>query len=128
MIKLASFIFLNKFIFSGILSVRFLTVILMALTIKITWILVPENSKKHPFSEYLFFGLFLSIPICNIYGFITTPDICLLFFGSLYLLVFKRFKESKSVLNCVLLGFISALLLYSKYHGGILILLSLLFN
>jgi hypothetical protein len=68
------------------------------------------------------------LPVCNIYGFISTPDAPLLLFSAILLLVYKRFLEDESWQNTLYLGISMAALMYSKYHGGLLIFLIILSN
>ncbi|MBE9586550.1 glycosyltransferase family 39 protein [Mucilaginibacter sp. JRF] len=57
----------------------------------------------------------------HIYGFITTPDGPLLFFTALFFYVYQRYLLKDSWLQALLLGIILAGLLYSKYHGILLV-------
>jgi len=122
----ALFIKLGTLLFDGVLGVRLMTVILITFSLLIVWQLVPENNRKQKNSVFLFFILIFATPVLNIYGFITTPDVPLIFFGTLYLFVFQKFINKQNLLNTFLLGLIAALLIYSKYHGGILIIISIL--
>ena len=123
---IALLIKLSSIFFSSELGIRLMTVLLNSLTILVIWKLIPKENKGHKYSELIFFTLLLAIPGFNIYGFITTPDAPLIFFFSLYLLVFRRLINKNTLLNAGLLGLCAALLIYSKYHGAILILLSII--
>ncbi|GAA4928702.1 ArnT family glycosyltransferase [Mucilaginibacter defluvii] len=57
----------------------------------------------------------------HIYGFITTPDGPLLFFTALFFYVYQRYLQKDTWPQAVLLGIILAGLLYSKYHGILLV-------
>lgn len=74
----------------------------------------------------LLFALLLAMPLFAIYGFVATPDGPLLLFSVLFLLAYQRFNNENSLINTALLGACMALLLYSKYHGVLLILFVLL--
>jgi hypothetical protein len=52
----------------------------------------------------------------------------LLFFTALYFLVYRKLVEKPGMFTAVLFGLTIALLLYSKYHGVLLILFTLLSN
>ena len=119
---------LSSYLFSGTLGIRFVTVLLLALTIKISWTLIPSKYKANHYAELIFMGIIFSIPIFNIYGFITTPDVPLLFFSSLFLLTLKNLLKKDSFFNILFFGVSAALLIYSKYHGVIVILLGVLFK
>lgn len=119
---------LSSGIFSGPLAVRFATVVLFGFTLKLIWNLVPEKFKKIKQSELLFSLLIMANPLLNVYGFITTPDVPYLFFSVLFLTSVLKFKKKNSIVNAILLSLSASLLIYSKYHGFIVILVVGLFN
>jgi len=116
MIKAGGFLFANE------LGVRFFTVIFSGLTLYILFYITEFRNVK------LMFLLFLTSPAFHAFGFISAPDVPLMFFAALYLLVFKHYIEKDSLKNSLLLGLISALMMYSKYHGILLILFTILPN
>ncbi|MGI9527299.1 MAG: ArnT family glycosyltransferase [Weeksellaceae bacterium] len=81
-----------------------------------------KNRKQLNLYAYLFFSMVLF----QVFGFINTPDAPLLFFGILYFYLLKNFLENKTILSSVLLGIAMSLLIYSKYHGILLIIFTLL--
>ena len=117
---------ISGFFFNGALGIRFITLILNTLTLWILWQLIPVKNKKNEASAWIFFGILLAIPLFHVYSFITTPDVPLLFFTALYLWVFKKITTQNNLPNALLWGFTAALLIYSKYHGGIIIILSVI--
>jgi len=119
---------LSSFLFTGTLGVRFVTVILNAVLAIVIWHLIPKNNKKHKNAELIFFTILLSMPFFNVYGFITTPDAPLLCFSAFYLLALKKLDKKENFLNILFLSITAALLIYTKYFGGIVILLSILFK
>lgn len=119
---------LSSFFFTGTLGVRFITIVLNILMAKIVWELIPKKNKEHKNSVLIFFTILLSLPFFNLYGFITTPDAPLLCFSALFLLAIKKIEEKDNLLNILFLGLTAALLIYSKYFGGIVIFLSTLFK
>lgn len=122
----ALFIKAGTMIFPGTLGLRLLTTITSTLTLAVVWKLVPETDRKKSKALMLFFLLAFSMPVFNIYGFITTPDVPLLFFSALYLYSFLRFTRERSAMNALMVGVVAALLMYSKYHGAFLILFALI--
>jgi hypothetical protein len=72
--------------------------------------------------------LVVTLPVFNIYGFIATPDAPLILFSAIFLFVYKRFLKEESWQNTLFLGLSFAVLMYSKYHGGLLIILIILSN
>lgn len=122
MIKTGYFLFRNE------LGVRLLVVISEVITLLIIWSLL-DQTVKHDYKKTLLFIMVISIlPVINIYGFIATPDSPLLLFSAVFLLIYKRFSEKEDMQTTLLLGFSMAALMYSKYHGGLLILLVILSN
>ena len=109
-------------LFPGELGVRIFIVILNLLTIAIIERLLP---KKDPI---LFYAICGSIAVAQIGGIIAVPDLPLLFFVALYFLLYKRFAEKMNLVNSVVLGLGIALMLYSKYHGILLVFFTLLSN
>ena len=83
-----------------------------------------ELKNKSQF--WLYSALFFSMILFQAFGFVTTPDSPLLFFGILYFVFLKKFIEQPNLLNALGFGLMMALLLYSKYHGILLILFTLL--
>ncbi len=73
-------------------------------------------------------GLIAAQPMLQVYGFIATPDAPLLLFTALYLLVYRRFLRAPTLPLGMLWGMTMAGLLYSKYHGVMLIFFSVLPN
>lgn len=119
----AWWISLGYSLFKNELGVRLLTVILNAFSFYWLWkILNPTDEKK----ENLFWAIFSSVLVIQTFGFLTTPDAPLLFFTLLYLYLLKRFVENKTWTNTLLLGFSFAGLMYSKYHGILVIIFTLL--
>ncbi|MDT0606653.1 ArnT family glycosyltransferase [Croceitalea rosinachiae] len=122
----AFLIWLGNLLFDGELGVRFISCLLGSGTITILWLLV-DNELKKKFVPHFFLLLF-SMALFNAYGFLTLPDTPLLFFTSLFLLVYKKFITSSSFLISLLLGLVMAALMYSKYHAVLVIIFVLLSN
>lgn len=57
----------------------------------------------------------------NIYSFLAIPDTPLLFFSTLFLYIYRRYLKNDNIYNVIFLAFIASLLLYSKYHGILII-------
>ncbi|NRB63426.1 MAG: glycosyltransferase family 39 protein [Saprospiraceae bacterium] len=109
LISIGSTLFDNEF------GVRFMTVLFQVLTFSGMWVLVGKPSEKK--ESGLFFLLLAAMPMLQVYGFITTPDVPLLACAVWYLVWFVRFVDNPSWRNTLILAFLMAALLYSKYHG-----------
>src|SRR5690606_37009100 len=110
-------------LFQNELGVRLLTIIFNSLGFYFLWkILKPESQNQ----VQLFFGILGSILVIQIFGFLSTPDSPLLFFTVFYLFSLKKFLEKNSVLSIFILAVSFAGLMYSKYHGILVILFTLI--
>ncbi len=118
---------ISSLLFSGNLSIRFLTIITHLLTILIIWKII-DNRQASKKDIYLFFIIISSVVMFAAYGFITTPDSPLLLFTALLLLSYKRFLKEESLTNMALLSISMVGLIYSKYQGGLVIILLILSN
>jgi len=107
---------------SGELAVRIIPLILNTATIYLTEKL---TERKLPF---LFYAIVLSVAVLQISGFVAVPDIPLMFFTALFFWVYKNYLQNASWSNVLLLGFVAACLLYSKYHAVLILLFVLLSN
>ncbi|PPK88121.1 dolichyl-phosphate-mannose-protein mannosyltransferase [Neolewinella xylanilytica] len=65
-------------------------------------------------------------PMLQVYGFIATPDGPLLLFTALYLLAFRNYLQRLDLPSALIWGVTMAGLLYSKYHGLMLIFFTVL--
>lgn len=113
-------------LFSGELGVRLLFVLLQPLSFYFIWLLAGKPVQKWAVITLL--GLLAAMPIVEAYVFVATPDGPLLFFTALFLWLYRQFLEQPGWKHTVLLGACMAALLYSKYHGVLLIFFVLLSN
>ena len=102
------------------LGVRLLFLLMLAVSIVLMWKMT--NGRD----AVLFIVLALSFALFQIVALLATPDTPLLFFATLFFFVMKRYLEKKDVALITLLGLAMALMLYSKYHGVLVILLTVL--
>lgn len=104
------------------LGVRLFIILLNTATI---FIIEQLTAKKNPL---LFYAIAVSVGIAHLGGMIAVPDIPLLFFTAAFFWLYRRFLDQPNFLNSVLLGVDMALMLYSKYHGVLIIGFTLLSN
>lgn len=90
------------------------------------WLLLGKPTERR--RVWLLIALLVSMPMLQVYGFIAVPDAPLMFFTVLFLLFYQRFLQSESWANTLLLGACMAALLYSKYHGVLLVFFTLFSN
>ena len=113
-------------LFPGELGVRFFPSLLGAGTVFI--ILFMLRDRVHD-TGFLIVALF-SVPLLHFHvaGPFALPDLALLFFVSLFFLLYRNYLEHDTPVNAILLGFAVALMLYSKYHALLVISLTLAAN
>ncbi|MEO6330763.1 MAG: glycosyltransferase family 39 protein [Ginsengibacter sp.] len=116
LIKAGYFLFKNEF------GVRFFIVILNTLTLLLIYHLLPRKNDR------LFYSSACSVALIQLGGFIAAPDIPLTFFVALFFMAYKNFLTSFSWPQTIFLGVVMALLLYSKYHGVLIIVATLISN
>ena len=104
------------------LGVRLL-VILMNLG---TFLILERLTGRRHF--LLLFALMTSVTAFQVFGFIAVPDAPLLFFTAAFFLCLKHYLARDNTFNTMLLSLVIALLLYSKYHGFLVLVFSLAAN
>ncbi|MBB1283322.1 glycosyltransferase family 39 protein [Flavisolibacter sp. BT320] len=109
-------------ILGGEVGVRIVPLLLNTATLYITEKL---TERKEPF---LFYAIALSVAVLQISGFVAVPDIPLLFFTALFLWLYRKFLQQDTWENTIFLGLTAAALLYSKYHGVLVVFFVLLSN
>lgn len=122
----ALWIKISDFFFDGELGVRFFSTISFTIMLIFIWLLIDHKEKWN--YVWLYFLLIVSVVFLNVYGFITTPDTPLLLFVAVFLYFYKQFLKNDNWINTFLLGFSMAALLYSKYHGILIILFTFFSN
>ena len=125
---IALMIRIGYFFLHNELGVRIIVVLSQLVTLSVIWLITDEELRKKKENILLFFMIAVLLPVCNIYGFISTPDAPLILFSAILFLVYKRFLKDESWQNTLYLGISFAALMYSKYHGGLLIFLIILSN
>lgn len=123
---IAVFILLGQWV-GGELGVRLAVVIAQILTLLLLWKLVREQWPA-PHRASVLFGIAFSLFLFQVFGFIATPDAPLLLFATIFLFLFRRFILQPKTGTALLLGVSAAAMLYSKYHGALLIMFSILAN
>lgn len=109
-------------IFQSELGVRLFIVLLNTATIFLISNLIDNRNDK------LFYAISVSIAVGHLGGMIAVPDVPLLFFVTVFFLMYQRYLKSMNWLNCLLLGISIALMLYTKYHGVLILFFTLLSN
>ncbi|MBQ0006737.1 MAG: glycosyltransferase family 39 protein [Alistipes sp.] len=111
----------------GALGIRLFFTVLQPLALYLFWTLIrPENPTRR--DAVLFFLICFSLPVAQLYGFIATPDAPLMFSVVVFLWAYRRICTAETPLNVCLLGMAMALMAYSKYHGALVLVFTVLSN
>jgi len=113
---------LGTLLFGGSLGVRFMVVLLSVGTL---WLIERMTKPKDP---VLLYTIFLSIALLQIGGILAVPDIPLLFFTAVFFYAYQQFLRKENIWSALGLGISMALLLWSKYHGILIIFFTFLSN
>jgi hypothetical protein len=122
----ALWIKISALFFNGELGVRFFSNISFSLMLLFIWLCISDNRKWQ--YVWLYFLLIVSTALLNMYGFLALPDTPLFLFISIFLFAYKRYLQSNSLKYTLFLGFAMAGMLYSKYHGILILLFIILSN
>jgi hypothetical protein len=111
-------------LFNNELGVRLLPVFLGVGTIFIIFQLT--ESKKD--NNRLLIILLISVTIVHTHigGFFAIPDLPVIFFSTLFFYFYKHYLKEDKVQIAILLGITGAAMLYSKYHGVLVFVFTLL--
>jgi len=112
-------------LFPNQLGVRLVNVILNALSVLLLFKLVPRREPKNDARIYL---MVLSLPLLNYLAFIIFPDGPLLLFVVSFLMGYRRFLAKDDLPAVLLVGLSTALMLYSKYLGILVVGFTVLSN
>lgn len=114
---IAWMIFAGQTLFDNELGLRLFTIIFSTITVWILWIL----AKKYTNNALLFWAIIYSTLLVHPYSFIATPDGPLFLFTAIFFLIYDRYLKNNSWGNSLTLGVSIALMLYSKYHGVLVV-------
>ncbi len=109
-------------VFQNELGVRLMSVLLSTCTIFIVESLIEKKNF------FLFASIVISVGFLQLGGILAVPDTPLLFFTALFFWIYKKYVADISYKNAFGFGLIIALLFYSKYHGLLVLVFSLLSN
>lgn len=104
------------------LGVRLICALMSTFTIVITESLTERKNS------FLFYTIVLSIGVLQVAGFFAVPDTPLLFFTALFFYIYRSFLKTASWKNTLLLAITITLLFYTKYHGLLIVLFTVLSN
>ncbi len=110
----------SSFIFEGNMGIRFLSILCQLLTFYLMFMLL-ENERRtdRMFLKYLL--VLMLLPLHHVFGFITTPDVPLMLSTTLFFYALKRVLDLGDGWSYGLWSLSMAMMLYSKYHSGLVI-------
>ena len=110
----------------GNLSVRFIPILLHIFSLVIGWNTFKRISPNNTSFRFPVLVLVLFLPMLHVYSFIATPDVVLFFTAILFCNAFVMVKKDGKLWMWIWWGISMALLMYSKYHGILIIGFSIL--
>lgn len=120
----AIFIRIGDSIVHSEFGLRLMTVLSSTVSLYVLWLIV----KKYAVEAKWFILVVSGIFIFHIYGFTTTPDAPLFLFTVLFYFIYQKYLDDDDIKWALLLAVIIACLLYSKYHGILLVGFTVLSN
>ncbi len=120
----AVFIKIGTWLSQAEIGVRVMTILTNVAAVYFLWKIV----KPYADNIWLFSTLYFSFVIFHVFGFINSPDSPLLFFAVLYLYCLRKYIQEEKIRFSTVFWLAIAItgLLYSKYHGILLIFFTLL--
>jgi len=119
---IALFIRVGSHIFNNETGVRLLSVISVTAALFLTY---RVSCVQKP---VLFMSAIFSVLALNILGFLALPDAPLLLFTALFFVAYKRLLNFENTTNLIYLAIAMAALMYSKYHGILVIIFTIASN
>lgn len=113
----AVFIRLGGLLFGNELGVRLFTVFSSTASVWLVWLML----RSYVPNALLFCWLWLTLPLLHVYGFVTTPDVPMFFFTVLFWWLYQQYLRHDSWRLALALGLCVGALLYSKYHGVLVV-------
>ena len=120
---IALLIRLGYFLLPDEFGVRLLTSVMGTATIYIIYLLIDEEKRSLGLFVLLCFSIILVQS--HVGGFLAIPDVPVVFFSALFLLIYKRYLKKDSYFLAILLGITGIAMLMSKYHGILILVFSL---
>lgn len=120
----AIFIRIGDSLLNNALGLRLMTVITSTISLYVLWLIL----RKYAIAAKWFIIVVSGILIFHVYGFTSTPDAPLFLFAALFFFFYQRYTETDKMSLAVAIGLVLVGLLYSKYHGVLLVFFTLLSN
>lgn len=120
---IALWIKLADLLFDSVIGIRFFTILFNTISAFFFWKLAnPITTKERNVFSIVYFSLIF----VQLFSFVSTPDAPLLFFTVCYLYILKQYIQEQSVVATSFLAICFAGLMYSKYHGILVLIFTLI--
>ncbi|MDR6942626.1 hypothetical protein J2W55_002468 [Mucilaginibacter pocheonensis] len=120
----AVFIRIGDTLMHNELGTRLITLLSSSAAMYMVWVML----QRYAVSAKWFILFMAGILVFHVYGFTATPDAPLLFFAVLFYFFYQQYLDQDSWILALILGVVVACLMYSKYHGILLVGFTLLSN
>lgn len=110
------------FIFENVFGLRLLNILTGCISLFLLW----KICSKYGEDFLLFVSLISGIIIFHVYGFIAVPDGPLLASSIFYFWALDKYLNSDKIKYILILALSIALMLYSKYHGFLILLFTII--
>ena len=104
-------------------GVRFFSQLYLIGTVYLIFKMIPKSYGR----QYVI-GLLFSMPLISLSGLVALPDSPLMFFSTLFFYRIKQYLELDNIKNALYLAVVIAAMFYSKYHGLLIVLLTVAAN
>ncbi|MGF7139949.1 ArnT family glycosyltransferase [Roseimarinus sediminis] len=115
---------IGQLVFKNELGLRLLVIVMASLSMHLLW----QMARTYIRQPLLFWALIYSVLLIHPYTFIATPDAPLFFFTVLFFYAYRQVLEKPDIYRIAAIAFASAMLLYSKYHGVLVLGFTLISN
>lgn len=113
-------------VFANELGVRLLPMFMGTATIYIVYLLLKDKLKS--LSTFLILISSVIILKSHVGGFLAIPDVPVIFFSALFFLGYKSYVKEDTYTGALFLGLVATAMLYSKYHGVLVLFFTLISN
>jgi hypothetical protein len=112
--------------FQNELGVRLIPCILGTGTLFLLYMLIDRRDRDLQF--FIMLTMSIGLVSTHVCGFIAVPDTPLIFFTALFFYLYRKYLEDDNTVIAVLISIVIALMLYSKYHGLLVLFFTLISN
>ena len=116
---------LGDIIHHSSLGIRLFPIVMGVFVLLGIFHLIDDNKN---YKNVILFTISFPLITSHISGFLILPDAPLVFFFILYLFSYRQYLEKDNLKNTIILSIIISAMFYSKYHAGLIMLLTIISN